>query len=78
MGLFDIFNSSNTSNLKSDGGLLFSTAFGGITELEKTYKNLSDEGKFEVLIFNGLSILRSFHHYWVKLKNMILISVLKN
>ena len=62
MGLFDMFKSAQPSNITSDGGRLFLTAKGGIAELKKAYKDLSDKGKFEVLIFNGLTVLRSFNH----------------
>jgi uncharacterized short protein YbdD (DUF466 family) len=44
----------------SDGAMLFMVAKGGIVELKKAYKDLSDKGKFEVIICNSLTALRVY------------------
>lgn len=51
---------SVTLNQKSDGDKLFMIAFGGIVEIKKRYKDLSNEGKFEVLLFNSLIALQEY------------------
>lgn len=50
----------NTLNQQSDGDKLFMIAFGGIVEIKKQYKNLSNEGKFEALLFNSLVALQEY------------------
>ncbi|UYN87615.1 MAG: hypothetical protein KIT51_04970 [Cyclobacteriaceae bacterium] len=47
-------------NNLSDGYKLFMIAKGGIVELKKAYKDLSDKGKFEVIIFNTLIVLQGY------------------
>lgn len=45
---------------KSDGDKLFMIAFGGIVEIKRAYKDLSNYGKFEVLLFNSLIALQEY------------------
>lgn len=47
-------------NEKSDGDKLFFIAFGGIVEIKRAYKDLSNYGKFEVLLFNSLIALQEY------------------
>lgn len=44
----------------SESDKLFLVAKGGIVELKKAYKDLTDKGKFEVIIFNSLIVLRVY------------------
>lgn len=48
-------------NKQSDSFKLFMLAKGGIVELKKAYKDLSDRGKFEVILLNSLLILQEYH-----------------
>jgi hypothetical protein len=48
----------------TDGTKLFFIVKGGTRELERHYKVLSDNGKFEVLLFNSLYALQLFHHQY--------------
>ena len=55
---------SGSGNI-NDSDRLFLTAKGGIVELKRAYKDLSDKGKFEVILFNSLTVLRVYrenHH----------------
>lgn len=45
---------------KSDGDKLFMVAFGGIVEIKRAYKDLTNYGKFEVLLFNSLITLQEY------------------
>lgn len=49
-----------TLKQKSDADKLFMIAFGGIVEIKTAYKDLSDFGKFEVLLFNSLIALQEY------------------
>lgn len=49
-----------TLHQKSDGEKLFMIVFGGIVEIKRAYKDLSNFGKFEVLLFNSLISLQEF------------------
>ena len=49
-----------TLQQKSDGDKLFMVAFGGIVEIKRAYKDLTNFGKFEVLLFNSLIALQEF------------------
>lgn len=49
-----------TLNQKSDGDKLFMIAFGGIVEIKRAYKDLTNYGKFEVLLFNSLIALQEY------------------
>jgi hypothetical protein len=49
-----------TLHQKSDGEKLFMIVFGGIVEIKRAYKDLSNFGKFEVLLFNSLIALQEF------------------
>lgn len=44
----------------NDGDKIFMIVKGGIVELKKTYKDLTDKGKFEVIIFNSLLALHDY------------------
>jgi hypothetical protein len=48
-------------NELDDSKKLFLAAKGGIIYLQKNYKDLSSEGKFEVLLFNSLVALRAYN-----------------
>lgn len=60
MGLFDFLKPQSGSGNISDSDRLFLTAKGGIVELKRAYKDLSDKGKFEVILFNSLTVLRVY------------------
>ncbi|RAR71500.1 hypothetical protein [Flavobacterium aciduliphilum] len=49
-----------TLHQKSDGEKLFMVAFGGIVEIKRAYKDLTNFGKFEVLLFNSLIALQEY------------------
>ena len=49
-----------TLQQKSDGDKLFMIAFGGIVEIKRAYKDLTNYGKFEVLLFNSLIALQEY------------------
>jgi hypothetical protein len=51
---------SDALNQQSDGDKLFMIAFGGIVEIKNQYKDLSHEGKVEVLLFNSLIALQQY------------------
>ncbi|MSQ80016.1 MAG: hypothetical protein EXR21_10185 [Flavobacteriaceae bacterium] len=51
---------NNISRGISDGDKLFMVAKGGIVELKKAYKDITDLGKFEVVVFNSLIALRAY------------------
>lgn len=44
----------------SESDKLFLAAKGGIVELKRAYKDLTDKGKYEVIIFNSLIVLRVY------------------
>jgi len=44
----------------SDAEKLFMVAYGGIVEIKRAYKDLTNEGKFEVLLFNSLIALQEY------------------
>lgn len=50
----------DTVKQESDGYKLFMIAFGGIVEIKKRYKDLTNFGKFEVLLFNSLIALQEY------------------
>jgi hypothetical protein len=50
----------DTLSNKSDADKLFMIAFGGIVEIKKKYKDLTNFGKFEVLLFNSLISLQEY------------------
>ena len=54
------FSFGQTLHQKSDGDKLFMIAFGGIVEIKRAYKDLTNFGKFEVLLFNSLIALQEF------------------
>lgn len=54
---------------ESDALKLFLIAKGGVVELQKEYKNLSDKGKYEALIFNSLLALRFFNEKYPDIYN---------
>lgn len=56
----EFFESQLGSGNLNDSEKLFLTTKNGIVELIKTYKDLSDEGKFEVILFNSLIVLRVY------------------
>ena len=60
MGIFDLFKSSKQSDTVSEGGRLFLIAKGGVDVLETAYKGLSNKGKLEAILFNGVSVLGLF------------------
>lgn len=43
-----------TLHQKSDGEKLFMVVFGGIVEIKRAYKDLTNFGKFEVILFNSV------------------------
>jgi hypothetical protein len=43
-----------TLQKKSDGEKLFMVVFGGIVEIKRAYKDLTNYGKFEVILFNSV------------------------
>lgn len=43
-----------TLQQKSDGEKLFMVVFGGIVEIKRAYKDLTNFGKFEVILFNAV------------------------
>ncbi|MCA6422433.1 MAG: hypothetical protein IM568_06410 [Flavobacterium sp.] len=43
-----------TLHKKSDGEKLFMVVFGGIVEIKRAYKDLTNFGKFEVILFNSV------------------------
>lgn len=43
-----------TLQKKSDGEKLFMVVFGGIVEIKRSYKDLTNFGKFEVILFNSV------------------------
>ena len=45
---------ATTLQQKSDGEKLFMVAFGGIVEIKRAYKDLTNFGKFEVILFNSV------------------------
>lgn len=49
-----------TLSQNSDGDKLFMIAFGAVVEIKKAYKDLTNAGKFEVLIFNSLIALQEY------------------
>jgi hypothetical protein len=49
------------SNEMADSDILFLIAKGGIVELKNRYKDLSDKGKFEVIVFNSLLVLNTYN-----------------
>ncbi len=60
MGLFDFLKPQSDSGNISDSDRLFLIAKGGIGELKRAYKDLSDKGKFEVILFNSVTVLRVY------------------
>lgn len=55
----------------SDGEKLFMVVFGGIVEIKRAYKDLSNYGKYEVLLFNSLIALQEYQsHYHEKYDDM--------
>lgn len=61
-----------TLNNLSDADKLFMVAFGGIVEIKRAYKDLTNEGKFEVLLFNSLIALQEYQsNYPEKYENMV-------
>jgi len=60
MELFDFLKPQSGSGNLNDSDRLFLTAKGGIVELKKEYKDLSDKGKYEVILFNSLTVLRVY------------------
>ncbi|HQV37002.1 MAG: hypothetical protein KA215_07325 [Flavobacterium sp.] len=50
----------DTLKQKPDGDKLFMLAFGGIVEIKRAYKDLTNFGKFEVLLFNSLIALQQY------------------
>lgn len=60
MGPSDYLRPQSDSGNISDSDRLFLTAKGGILELERVYKDLSDKGKFEVILFNSITVLRIY------------------
>ena len=61
MGLFDVFKSTPKPDTTTDGYKLFLLANEGINQLTGNYKDLSNKGKFEALIFNGLTLLYNYN-----------------
>lgn len=57
MGLFNFFKSTNSSQSTYESltveDKLFNIAKDGIIEMKRSYKDLSDKGKFEVILFNS-------------------------
>lgn len=51
---------ADTLKQKPDGDKLFMVAFGGIVEIKRAYKDLTNYGKFEVLLFNSLIALQQY------------------
>lgn len=60
MEIFDLLESQSGSGNINDSDKLFLIAKGGIEVLEREYKDLSDKGKFEVILFNALSVLKVY------------------
>lgn len=61
MGLFDIFKiSEKKSKTTDDGNKLLSCAKEGILEIEKEFKALTIEGKFEVVLYNSNFVLNIY------------------
>jgi len=60
MDIFDILKSATGSDSFNDSSRLFLVAKGGIVELKRAYKDLTDAGKFEVILFNALTVLRIY------------------
>lgn len=48
-------------NNRSDSYKLFMIAKGGIVELKSAYKDLPEQGKFEVILLNSLLVLQDYH-----------------
>ena len=56
MGLLDLFRQKN------DFEKLFQISSEGIVRIQRSYKSLPDNGKFEVLILNTLIVLRVYYN----------------
>lgn len=70
-----------TLQKKSDGEKLFMFAFGGIVEIKRAYKDLTNFGKFEVILFNSviafLELESDYPGKYETLKNDLFIHIFK-
>jgi hypothetical protein len=79
------YNSNNslvqTLQKKSDGEKLFMVVFGGIVEIKRAYKDLTNYGKFEVILFNSvIAFLEYESEYpgkYETIKNDLFINIFK-
>ena len=70
-----------TLHQKSDGEKLFMVVFGGIVEIKRAYKDLTNFGKFEVILFNSvIAFLEYESEYpgkYESIKNDLFINIFK-
>jgi hypothetical protein len=58
--MFNFLKPRSVSGIPTDSDRLFLTAKDGIKELVKIYKPVPDNGKFEIILFNSLTVLRVY------------------
>ena len=78
MGVFNLFKSAEHKKQQSDGDKLFLIAFGGIVEIKKHYKEVSQQGSAEVLLFNSLIALQQYQTLHPNKYEQVSQSFLKN
>ena len=70
-----------TLHKKSDGEKLFMVVFGGIVEIKRTYKDLTNYGKFEVILFNSVVAFLEYESEYPgkyeTIKNDLFINIFK-
>jgi hypothetical protein len=70
-----------TLHKKSDGEKLFMVVFGGIVEIKRAYKDLTNFGKFEVILFNSVVAFLEYESEYPgkyeSIKNDLFINIFK-
>ena len=70
-----------TLQKKSDGEKLFMVVFGGIVEIKRAYKDLTNYGKFEVILFNSVVAFLEYESEnpgkYETIKNDLFINIFK-
>lgn len=70
-----------TLHQKSDGEKLFMVVFGGIVEIKRAYKDLTNFGKFEVILFNSVVAFLEYESEYPgkyeSIKNDLFINIFK-